>query len=410
MTRPDAHARPFRGLRLRGSVVIFATLGLVAAGCSGTDDSPRGATVDCIDDFDAGTDYFPDKVQVSDADNFSVDYHNSYAVLTVAEPYSGNSPESYVLVRCGAPDPELGDPALADAPQISVPVTSMYAGSTTQLPAISELDAIDQLTGVADGSLVSDPQVREAIDRGDVAEYARGGTVDLEAVLAAQPEVLLSDGFENPDDGRLQQAGVNVIAGADWLESTPLGRAEWVKVIALLTGHESGAAEFFDGIKARYSQTANLVRDARPRQALLGTMYQGQWSIPTGDSHFGTLLKDATIEWPWLDSPGSGSLQMSFENVYDAAGSAPLWLAVDNTWQSTADVLAADQRYGTLAAMRGNGQVWNANLAMGPDGGNDYLERGAMRPDLVLADLVAIAHPAMLPDHDFTFYRELTRG
>lgn len=388
-------------------VLAVAALIVVVTGCSSSE-PPRGAPRSCITNFDATTDYFPDKVSPHDADNFRIAYHRSYAVLTVPQPYPGGKPQSYVLVRCGAPKPTL-DTSLTNAPYINVPVSSLYAGSTTQIPPLVELGALDALTGVADGSLISNQQVRQRVEDKRVAVYSRGGTINTEAVLAAKPDVVLTEGVDAPAYAKIADAGIGVVAGADWLESTPLGRAEWIKVIALLTGHEATANQVYDGIAQRYRQIADTVRSASAVPVLSGTMYQGTWSVPAGGSHFGTLLKDAGARWPWQDSTGTGSLQLGFETVYTRAGQIPLWLVIDNRWTTTADVVATDPRYGTLAAVQ-SGQVWNANKAMGPGGGNDYLERGASRPDLVLQDLVAIVHPELVNDHRFVFYRPLTRS
>ena len=386
---------------------LMTCLIVVISACSSATTESRQAS-SCITTFDANTDYFPTKVMPEQADNFSVSYHKSYAVLTVKQPSPGASPRSYVLVQCGAPKPALAD-SLRSAPQITVPVTSFFAGSTTQVPPIVDIGGLDQLTGVADGSLISNTAVAKRVSDGQVAVYARGGTIDVESVLAANPGVVMTDGVDAPEYNKLAQAGIGVVAGADWLESTPLGRAEWIKVIALLTGHEAKANEIYAGVRDRYRDIAARARDAQPVEVLTGTMYQGTWSAPAGGSYFGALLADARASWPWQDRSGTGPVSLGFESVYTAGGQLRLWLVIDNTWQRTADIVAADSRYGTLAAVR-EGQVWNANKAMGATGGNDYLERGATRPDLVLGDLVAIVHPTIEPNHEFTFYQRLPQS
>lgn len=387
-------------------VVLMAATGLILAGCATGTDPDTGPTVadGCIADFDPGTDYFPDKSQIVDAENFSISYRNSYQVLTVDEPFPGAEPESYVLVKCGAPAPELsGD--LAGAQQITVPITSLYSGSTTHLPLVTELGALDVLTGVSGGARVSDGAVLDRIASGDIAEYAPGGTVDTEAVVVAAPDVLMTGGTDDPAYPQLRDAGIGVVANAEWLEASPLGRAEWIKVMAALTGTEARAAQVYDGIRRDYLDVAGQVSDVAPVPVLPGGLYQGTWYMVSGGSYLGRLFTDAGAQWPWQDVTGTGSLPLDFEAVLAEASDAPTWLVVDR-WTSIGDVLADDERYGTLAAV-GTGQVWNANRATNANGGNDFYERGVLRPDLVLADLVAILHPQLRPDHEFTFYRQL---
>lgn len=388
--------------------VAAALLVTLSACSSDTTTSAVGGVDDrdCITDFQPGTDYFPDKVEIDDAENFSISYHDSYQVLTVDEPFPGGAPESYVLVKCGAPDPEL-DGELAQAQQITVPVTSAFSASTTHLPFFSELDRIDTVTGVADGGMVTDTRVRERVADGAVTEFAPGGVIDTEQVVIADPDVLITGGTEDADQTRLRRAGIPVVANAEWLEETPLGRAEWIKMIGALTGTEARATTVYDGIKSDYAAVAERAAGLADTPVLPGTMYEGTWFMPAGGSYVGTLISDAGGIYPWADDPATGSLQLNFETVYARAGDVPLWLVVDQ-WETVADVLAAEPQYGELAAVR-DGQVWNANKATGPGGGNDYWERGVARPDLILADLLAILHPEVVDDHEFVFYQQLTR-
>ncbi len=386
-------------------LVALTSASLLLAGCSTTaSDTENDASDGCITDFDPSVDYFPDKSEIVDAENFSITYEKSYQVLTVNEPFSAAPPESYVLVKCGAPAPELSG-ELAAAQQIQVPITSLYSGSTTHLPLVTELDALDVLSGVSNGSYVSDPAVIERIESGAVAEYAAGGNIDTEAVVLAAPDVLMTGGTDDPAYAQLREAGIGVVANAEWLEASPLGRAEWIKVMAALTGKEKEAAQVYGDIRNRYLDVAAKASDVEPAPVLLGGMAQGTWYMPSGGSFMGRLFSDAGAQWPWQDVTTAGSLPLDFEAVVAEASDAPTWLVVNN-WTSIGDALADDERYRSLAAV-GTGRVWNANKALGPNGGNDFYERGVLRPDLILSDLVAILHPDLLPDHEFTFYQQL---
>lgn len=394
-------------IRRPAALAVAAGLAFTLGACSPSfEDSAAAHRDGCITGFDPGTDYFPDKSTVLDATNFTLSYHRSYQVLTVKQPYPNGTPESYVLVRCGAPAPQLtGD--LAHAQQISVPVTNLYSASTTQLGMLAELHETAVITGVANAGNVVNAAVRHRIDAGDIHAYAPGQQVNVESVLADRPDVLLTGGFDDASYATLRDAGVAVLADAEWLEATPLGRAEWVKVLAAVTGAEKKAGEVYQTIRADYQQRTAQAAGAPPVEVLLGSMYQGTWSMPAGGAYAGRLILDAGGHYPWADDTGTGSLQLNFESVYARAGQAPRWL-VASDWGSIDDVLAADPRYGALAAVS-DGQVWSATKTLGPGGGNDYWERGAARPDLVLADLIAILHPDLEPDHPFAFYRQVSR-
>lgn len=392
-------------------VVLALALVTSLAGCS-ADRAPRSpdAGAGCIADFDPAVDYFPDKSTLSEATNFRLEYHRSYQILTVNRPYLGGTPVSYVLVRCGAPAPELTG-ELAHAARITVPVRSLYSGSTTHLAMITELDAADVVTGVAGPAAVADPQIRRRIDAGAIVGYAPGGQVNVESVLHAGPDVLVTQGIDDPGYPKLRDAGIPVVADAEWLEPTPLGRAEWIKMFAALTGTERRAGRLYQSIRDRYRALAARAASVRPVDVLTGTMYSGSWSMPTGTSYAGRLIADAGGAYPWLADDGAEHRQLNFESVYARAGSAPLWLVTDD-WHTVGDAVAQDSRYSELTAVR-TGQVWSATKALhtgSGEGRNTYWERGTARPDLLLADLVAILHPELAPgEHEFEFYRQVPR-
>ncbi|GFG68409.1 ABC transporter substrate-binding protein [Mycolicibacter senuensis] len=397
-----------RARRVVPALTAALAIALALAGCS-AEHAFRTADgrQDCITDFDPHADYFPDKSTLSDAANFALEYHRSYQILTVHRPYLGGKPVSYVLVRCGAPTPALTG-ELAAAQRITVPVRSLYSGSTTHLAMITELDKADVVTGVASPAAVADPQIRERIDTGETVGYAPGGQINIESVLHAGPDALVTQGMDDAGYPKLREAGLPVVADAEWLEPTPLGRAEWIKVFAALTGTERRAGQIYQGIRDRYRALAAQASAAAPTKVLVGTMYSGNWSMPTGASYSGRLVADAGGTYPWLADDGAESRQLNFESVYTRAADAPLWLVTDD-WATVDDAVARDSRYGELVAVR-TGQVWSATRAIGPGGGNLYWERGTARPDLLLGDLVAILHPELAAQgHGFEFYRQVPR-
>ena len=376
---------------------------VVFAGCGAAPPAPAPPAPGCITAFDPQTDYFPVKAQFEHATNLTLTYERSYRVLTVTQPFPGGAPESYVLLQCGAPRPQL-PPQLATAAVIETPVRSIYAASTTQLPMITDIGALDQLTGVATPAYVSDTAVRGRIAAGAVRGFATNGQTDGESVLAAAPSVLLSQGTEDPAFPALRAGGVPVLGWADYLETGPLGQAEWIKVMGALTGHEVDAARVYDDIARRYADVRAKVAGSAPVPVLLGAAYQGTWSVPAGAGTGGILVRDAGGTWSQAGNPATGLLAQDMETVFAADGQAGVWIT-DGPLPTKAAAVAADARYGTLAAVR-EGQVWTRDKRVGPTGGNDVFERGVTHPDEVLADLVAILHPDRMPGHETVYFKQ----
>jgi len=389
---------------IRTAAVLAATalvVGGLTACSSDSSTSTSASAADCITDFDPNTDYFPDKQTVDYAQNFDIEYHNSYQVVTVRQP--GQSDESYVLTRCGAPAPDLTGP-LAGAQQVSTPVTDLFAESTTHLPSLEALGKLDTLTGFASADYVYSETARKHIADNDVVQFATAGQVDAEAVVAHAPQAFVTGGFTDPAFAVIERAKVPVLNDYDWLETNPLGRAEWIKFFAALTGTEKQATETFDGIVAEYDKYTNLAANTAPVAIVPGLPYQGGWSVPLA-SYSNDLYATAHITHPWMTEPGTGSLQTDLETVFAKAGDIPLAISTSSN-ATKADALASEPRLAEFAAFR-DGQVWTSSNRMTDAGALDIYEQGVLRPDLVLADLIAIAHPDLLPGHEFTFYRRL---
>ncbi len=383
-----------------------STAGETAQASGRGNDPAGGMSADgCIEDFDPSVDYFPDKATPRYAKNFTVAYHRSYAVLTVSEPSQGAPPAEYVLIRCGAPEPELTG-TLAAAQRLTVPVHSLFSGSTTQLPSLVMLHRLEVLTGVASKAYITEPEVIRRVAAPGVVEYAdAAGTIDAERVVAAKPDVVITGGADDPAYTTIQRAGIPVLADADWLETDPLGRAEWIKFFGVLTDRDAVAAAAFDRVADAYHETAALVAGLAKVRVVTGQPYQGTWYVPGGGSYTARLISDAGGTYPWAADRSTGSIATDTETVFAKSATAPVWLA-STSWTTKAQALAENSALAKFAAFR-SGNVWNAVKDTTAGGGNGFYERGAARPDLILADLVAILHPDRLPGHAFTFYLKL---
>lgn len=362
----------------------------------------------CAGEYDPQLDYFPDKVEPEAAAGWKIEYHPNYKVITVLSPWQNAEQQfSYVLVQCGTPAPS----DIGDAQLIEVPVKTVVAMSTTQLPHLAELDLVDRLVGVDNLARISTPAVAARAEAGELRELGGGAEVNVEQALELAPGLIMTYGVGDPQydaHPKLLEAGLKVALNAEYLESSPLGQAEWIKFTATFFNREAAATVFFDQLAARYTGLARQARAATGKPTVMvGTPYQGTWFIPGGKSFPAQLLADAGAQYLWADDTSAGSLQLGFEAVYERAAEAEYWLNTD-TWQSLDDGRAADARFGEFAAFK-SGKVFNNDARVGAGGGNDYYETGVTRPDLVLADMIKIFHPELLPDHELFFYRQLAQ-
>lgn len=358
-------------------------------------------------EFDPNLDYFPQKADLQYASGFSIEYHNSYKVITVQTPWPGATESmQYALVQCGAPAPE----GFLDEQIIEVPVQSIVTMSTTYLPALDELGLLDRLVGVDDTTYVNNPKVLKMAEEGKLASIGYGSGVNVEKVLELAPGLVMTYGSGTPEyDAHpvLLQAGQKVVVNAEWMDTSPLGRAEWLKFIAAFFNKEAEAETLFTKIAQEYQELAALTAAVSQRPTVFtGSAYQGTWYVPGGQSYAAAFLRDAGAVYLWSDDTSTGSLPLAVEAVFEKAQNADFWLNVGFFVGSLDDLKAMDARYADFAAFQ-NGNVWNNDAKTNPNGGNDYYESAVLHPALVLADLIHILHPDLLPDHELVYYRQV---
>jgi iron complex transport system substrate-binding protein len=363
----------------------------------------------CVQGFEEGVDYFPVKAALEYAENFSVAYHDNFKVLTVREPFVGGSPRTYVLVQCGTPAPDLvGDLAMATV--VETPIASIFSASTTHNPLFDALGVVDTVTGVATLAYATTPSILQAGANGVIIEFAATGAVDAELVINAGPDMFMTGGGDDPVYDLIAAAGIPVVANAEWLEPNALGRAEWIKFVALFYNMEEVAEAVFDTIQASFLGAAALVshlpESERPL-VLAGSSFQGVFYASGGRSYVAQSIAAAGGRYVFADDGGTASIAFpDLERVLDSAGNAEVWINSAIGYRTLSDIAAHEPRLAALPAAR-SGQVWNYDRIGTPSGGVAFFELGVLRPDLVLRDLIAIFHPGILPDHDFVFYRPI---
>jgi iron complex transport system substrate-binding protein len=360
----------------------------------------------CVQTFDEQIDYFPEKVTLTHAQGFSVEYHNNYKVVTITTPWrDAKAGFQYVLVQCGTPAPE----GFEKAAVIEVPVKSVIMMSTTYLPYLEPLGILDRLVGVDDFTYISTPAVRQLIKENKLKAIGSGSTVNVEAAIDLAPNLIMTYGSgssEYDSHPKLLEAGLKVVINAEYMDTTPLGTTEWLKFMAVFFNREGAAEKVFSETATNYDRLATLVQTATTKPTVFTNMpYQGTWYMPGGQSYVATILADAGAKYLWEDDKTTGSIPLAFEIVFERAAAADYWLNIG--FVSDLDALIkTDARFADFRAFQ-LGNVWNNDRWTNENGGNDYYEQGVARPDLVLADLIAIFHPELMADHQFIFYRQL---
>ncbi len=339
------------------------------------------------------------------ATGLDITAHVGWTEVTVKQPWKGATrPIKYALVdRNSNLEADMGAYQV-----IQVPLRKVAATSTTHLPHFLSLGETESLKGFANADYIYDHDILEMIEKGTLKEIGDGNSINFESCLALRPEAVFSFsmGGDRSTDERLMQAGIGLLYNADYLETSPLGRAEWIKFTAAFFGKLDLADSIFSAIEQNYLRLKETAQGATATPTVLtGVVYGDTWFMPGGKNYGTAFFQDAGGDYLWKENDENGWLELSFESVFEKALKAEYWIGVAS-FASLNEMKIQESRYALFDAWK-TGQVYNYDNQLSEKGGNNYLEEGYSRPDIVLADLIQIMHPELLPDRKLYFYRKL---
>ena len=289
----------------------------------------------------------------------------------------------------------------ADGATLVVPLQRMVCLSATHLSLLDALDKMETLVGVAGADYVVSEKFKERLANGKIKEIGIAGRYQLETLMELSPQIVMVSPQAGQAYEPLTNAGLTVVPNGAFLETHPLGRAEWIKMMGALTGTEKRSVSIFDSISHSYNFLKKLAANAPDRPTVLaGKQYGGFWNLPGGNSYVAQMLLDAGAHYLWSDDKNSGGLMLDFEAVYNRGLSADYWrLLVYSDTIYTYDLLEReDQRYKNFVAFKKQ-QVLVCNTRA-----TAYYQQGLLQPHILLADYIHIFHPELLPDHKNEYY------
>jgi len=346
------------------------------------------------------------KTTVSYAKNFSISYFDGYKVLSFFN-YSPNSSDTlhFVLLKKEAAVPKGFQPNQV----IYIPVQKIATTSTTQIAQLDTLGFLDKIVGVTDLNFISEPKILEKVAQKKVFQMGSEGNLLAENLLQAQTELLLMSSFSEKESNQIrqfEQLGIKVLPIADWLENHPLGRTEWLKVLAALFDQEQKAEKIVEGIKNNYLTTKDLASKTSTRPSVFrGLPYKNTWYVAGGKSYIAQLLADAGATYTWQNDQSTGSLSLDFEAVYPIALKADFWLLIGDIANKKA-LLGMDKRFEKFEAYQKNA-IFSDNKKINAKGESDYYTKGVNNPHLILADFVKIFHPEALPNYQSVYFKKI---
>jgi iron complex transport system substrate-binding protein len=341
------------------------------------------------------------------AKNLTVETHEGYNVVTVRNTYKsgGTRQFQYVLL---SPDTNIPE-GYPEAIVVNVPVKRVISLSTTFLGLIDQLDEVDSLVGIGSFQYTNTPSVVEKIGKGELVDVGSKSSKNIELIVSLAPDVVFTNAIGNPDydiHPVLDEMGITSGLTAAYLEETLLGRAEWVKFVGAFYNKLELAEKIFSQTEVDYNALLSLTIGIQERPTVFANPPWGNvWYTPSGISFIANAIRDAGGTYVWADDRSTGSIPLDFETVYERVIDAQFWINTGYL-DSMSVLLSNDARYGDFRAVK-EGNVYCENNRLNEYGGNDIWERGFTHPQEILADLIKIFHPDLIPEHEFVFYRKL---
>lgn len=273
---------------------------------------------------------------------------------------------------------------------VHIPVKRAIVMNNSHCHLISELGAAGSIVGVCESEYIADPVIRTGLADGTITDCGNSMYPDIEKIISLQPDAILVSPFEESGYGQLENLGIPLIECADYMESTPLGRAEWMRFYGLLFGVQEKADSLFETVSNQYARLRASASSTTERPlVMLDTKGGSAWYMAGGRSTIGQMLADAGASYILSDNTSEGSVPLSFETVYERGAESDFWLLKNSTHSElTYDLLAEDSESYTHFKPFRERRIYVCDVYSVP-----YFEQTAFHPELLLKDFVAILHP-----------------
>ncbi len=359
-------------------------------------------TVSCNGGKVPATSESGDTLRFKYSELLSVVRYDDYTVANISDPWNkGEILHTYVLVPKGTATDHLPQGTIVPVPLTrSLPFTSVHSS------LIINLGKQQSIAGVADLKYIKLPFIQQQCANGTIADVGSALSPNIEKIIDTAPDALLISPFENSGGyGKVSELGIPIIECADYMETSALGRAEWMKFYGLLFGASREADSLFAIVDSCYTALKDMAsRMPKGRSVIMDKKTGSVWYVPGGHSTIGMMLSDANASYPFASDMHSGSLSLPFETVLERAGNSDVWLfRYDSKHAITyKELLSGYHGYSQMQAFR-NHQCYGCNVET-----SLFYEESPFRPDYHLNDIISIVHPDINGLDSLRYYKPLT--
>ena len=277
---------------------------------------------------------------------------------------------------------------------IKTPIKSAVTFSSTQWSVFQKLNELDRVKGILESNYTKNEEILSLVSEGKILDVGMSTNVNAEKIIHLNADLILYTPYPSTDYSNLEElCGATMMPFPDYLESHPLGRAEWLKVVGLLCGREKETNQWFDSIASRYETLKVITSELRDKPSVFSDLpFENQWYVPGGHSYIAKIFNDAGADYIWKDNESTGSLHIDAESVLLKAKNADYWRVINSYDEPfTYDKLERENELYSLfdAFKERNLLVCNVREC-------GYFEQSQYEPDILLADFIYHFHPELL--------------
>ena len=336
------------------------------------------------------------------AENLKLIKGEGYTEAVLRNPWDTTSIlRTYILVDKDKKVPDH----LPEGTLVRTPLCKALVYTTTHCNLIHELGAVKSIGGICEIQYIKVPEIVEGCKNGTIVNAGEGTNPDIEKIIDLHPDALLLSPYENSGGhGQVEKLKVPIIECADYMETSALGSAEWIRFYGLLFHQSAKADSIFAIVEKNYNELKALASSQAKKPKVMCELKSGSaWYVPGGRSTTGKLYKDAGGDYLFDSYPNSGAVPLSFETVFDKAQDADVWLMKYNqpSDKTLSGIREDYSPYANFKAFKER-NVYGCNT-----GYHTYYEDFPFHPDLVLKDLIKIFHPSLLPEYDLKYFSKL---
>jgi len=373
------------------SISIFLLLSLLLFACNGRNNEETTESNKKCNEF---------------AEFFFITGNGDSSVLEIKDSWSTKGVNTYKYILLNEKNNLTNNHEINT---IFLPLKKVVCMSTSHIAYMTVLELQHKIIGISGKQYISDNLLLRKIEKGEIYDIGYEGSLNYELLMKLKPDVVFTYGITGENNlyiDKIKDLNIHVIALGDYLEESPIGKLEYLKLFGKLFNCSNKADSIYNSIKERYFLLKKSVINPENRpNVLLNAPWKDVWFIPGYNNYMSVLIRDAG-GYPLLSKPDeSKSVPYSFEEVYQVSIKADYWLN-PNSYSTIEELKGSNPLFKNIPSLK-KGNVFNNTKRQTKNGGSDFWEKGVIEPDVILNDLINILHPELNSKRELVYYKHL---